>query len=831
MKVCILPTASSFSNSIGGVNRVVRDLTTQLPQYGIEVIDDPDQADTIHCHALAWHPNVGTYSNHGIWADPQTPGAIAANEIIYRLLVGAKVVTSVAEHTTHIYRAKLNIQPRIIRNGVDITKLQSIPQNTSVPTFLWAKNNMVPPNDPKSALWLARQMPHAQFLFTLASTGPIPANVKVIGLQEYDNMLQIIANSSVLIATTKEQFSVQVIEALAMGKPILGFDWGGTPEVVRNGYNGYLAPAPKFGDNEWPLLHEAAELILQQYPRLSDSARESSLDYDWSKIIPQYIRCYEDAKPTKPKIAVSIIITCYNLEKYIEEAVQSALGQNFTYPYEIIIVDDCSQDGSRKILHSLRKKHRKLKLIFNDENMRAGPSRNEGIRHARGEYIVCLDGDDTIPPDFIATLYDAISRDRSIGIAYGDFHLFGEQRGTVRCQDWNFSKLIRGNLLGCCNMFRKVAWERCGGYKNINPSWEDYELWLNIGKHGYDGIHVDTHFNYRIRNTGRNIESQGQEARLRAIVNACHPELYPCSIGIVIPCYKQKEYLPDAIRSLQEQRYQDFRAVIVDDGAHQNLSEVIPNDDHRFKLIELDNNQGLPAARNRGIELLDTEYILPLDADDALTPDTLGQMLKIQDATIEPLIVYGDIIPFWNDGTEVKVSLEDYDFGRLLAHSIIPATAMYPREAWEKVGGYDELMRDGYEDWDFHIRLGLIGVCGHRIRRSILKYRQREGTMRDVLEKDKQKLQSVLDYLRKKHHNLYQGARPVGCCGERLPMYGHTVSQGKSTVILRYTKNRIAPQVIFAGSRQYTFSANKREFSVLDTDVDTLMRTGWFERA
>ena len=831
MKVCLLPQASTFTNTIGGVNRVVSDLTQQLPKYGVDVVDNPDDADIRHCHALSWHPQVDIYTNHGVWDNPVQDYEIAANDIIYRLLVAARVVTSVAEHTTRIYKNRLNVNPRVIRNGVDIEKLQSMPQDTSgKPVFLWAKNNMSGPNDPTPALWLARQMPDAQFIFTMAPSGRIPANVKVIGLQEYEDMLQIIANSSVLIATTKEQFSVQVVEALAMGKPILGFNWGGTPEVVHNGYNGYLAPAPRVYDQEWPLLHAAAERILQQYSNLSAGARESSLGYDWGRIIPQYIQCYEDALP-KHDVEVSIVITCHNLEQYIEEAVLSALNQNFDLPYEIIVVDDLSQDNSRKILRSLQRKHKELQIILNSTNMRAGPSRNEGIKQARGEYIVCLDGDDTIPPDFIGSLHNIISSDRSIGIAYGGFNLFGEQRGTVRCQEWNFDKLKRGNLLGCCNMFRRVAWERCGGYKNINPSWEDYELWLNIGAHGYDGAYVPgTYFNYRIRNTGRNVESQGQEARLRAIVNACHPNLYLCQVGVVIPCYKQKEYLPDAIKSLQDQSLQDFRVVIVDDGGHQNLREVIPNDDHRFSLIELENNVGLPAARNRGIEHLHTEYIIPLDADDMLLPKALREMLKVQNSTIDPLLVYGDIVPFWDNGSETSVTLDAYNFDALLARNIVPATAMYPRESWQRMGGYDESMRNGYEDWDFNIRLGLTGVCGHKISTPVLKYRQHDGTMRDILEKDTGKRQSVLDYLRKKHHNIYEGVRPVGCCDqEHIGIHGKEVR--RSATILRYTKNKIAQQVIFVGSNMYTFSASKREFPVVEKDIPELMKLGWFEHA
>ncbi len=296
MKVCILPQASSFTSTVGGVLRVVSDLTKWLPTYGIEVIDDPNLADIVHCHALAWYPQCSVYTNHGIWKNPILPHEIAANEVIYRLLTSAKIVTSVSQHATSIYKDRLNIKPRIIRNGVDLKYLQSIEQHLSdTPVFLWAKNNMTPPNDPRPALWLAKQLPQCRFIFTFAPVGRIPPNVTVIGLQPYEKMLQIIADSSVLIATTNEQFSVQVIEALTMGKPVLGFHWGGTAEVIRSGHNGYLAISPSSTDTEWPYLLEGANYILADYANISADAEESAKDYDWNKIIPQYIQCYEDA--------------------------------------------------------------------------------------------------------------------------------------------------------------------------------------------------------------------------------------------------------------------------------------------------------------------------------------------------------------------------------------------------------------------------------------------------------------------------------------------------------------------------------------------------------
>lgn len=111
---------------------------------------------------------------------------------------------------------------------------------------------------------------------------------------------------------------------------------------------------------------------------------------------------------------VSIVITAYNVEKYIEQAVRSALGQTFE-EIECIVVDDCSTDSTPHILSRLAGKNEKIKIIRNEANIGAGASRRIGIEAATGEYILLLDGDDWIEKDFISALHrKAIETDAEI---------------------------------------------------------------------------------------------------------------------------------------------------------------------------------------------------------------------------------------------------------------------------------------------------------------------------------------------------------------------------------------------------------------------------------
>lgn len=109
---------------------------------------------------------------------------------------------------------------------------------------------------------------------------------------------------------------------------------------------------------------------------------------------------------------VSIVITAYNVEKWIKETVGSVCRQSCK-EIEIIIVEDCSTDNTRKELATLSDK--RIEILYNEKNIGAGASRRRGIEKAKGEYILLLDGDDLIKEDFIEELYrKAIEQDADI---------------------------------------------------------------------------------------------------------------------------------------------------------------------------------------------------------------------------------------------------------------------------------------------------------------------------------------------------------------------------------------------------------------------------------
>lgn len=112
----------------------------------------------------------------------------------------------------------------------------------------------------------------------------------------------------------------------------------------------------------------------------------------------------------------SIIVPAYNVEKYIEEAIKSVLAQEFE-DYELILIDDCSTDNTKNILEKYKSKTTKVYSTTKNTGTAAGP-RNVGLKHARGEYIIFLDGDDKLYNSKVLGKIDKLIAEETYDVVY-----------------------------------------------------------------------------------------------------------------------------------------------------------------------------------------------------------------------------------------------------------------------------------------------------------------------------------------------------------------------------------------------------------------------------
>jgi glycosyltransferase involved in cell wall biosynthesis len=197
---------------------------------------------------------------------------------------------------------------------------------------------------------------------------------------------------------------------------------------------------------------------------------------------------------------VSIIIPCYNDSEFIEKAVFSALNQTYSN-IEVIVVDDGSNVKTKAVLKMLETKITKL---ISQENQGQSIARNNGIREAKGEYILNLDSDDFFEPDFCLKAVNKFQEDEAIKIVTCLANRFSKKRTidifTPRGGDIN-NFLFANSALGS-SMFKRKDWEFCGGYEEKLPilGFEDWEFYIQLLKQGgYVYVINEILFNYQIR--------------------------------------------------------------------------------------------------------------------------------------------------------------------------------------------------------------------------------------------------------------------------------------------------------------------------------------------
>lgn len=249
----------------------------------------------------------------------------------------------------------------------------------------------------------------------------------------------------------------------------------------------------------------------------------------------------------------------------------------------------------------------------------------------------------------------------------------------------------------------------------------------------------------------------------------------PPAISVIVPCYNYGKFLPDCLNSLigghtslgqhPGQSFQSFEVIVVDDGSTDRTPSIVEpyvNGWMGIRYIRQE-NKGLPAALNTGIQSALGKYITVLSADDMREPWSLSELYAAIIAN-PGKVIYDNPTEF-RDGNRVSEwELPEYDFDKLLQRNLMHAGILYPRAAWETVGGYSEKMRHGREDWHFNVALGKAGFCGYKIPRSGYLYR-REGHNRSQGNAGNEWRQYFVIKMREEFPDLYAGERTMSCCG------------------------------------------------------------------
>jgi glycosyltransferase involved in cell wall biosynthesis len=226
-------------------------------------------------------------------------------------------------------------------------------------------------------------------------------------------------------------------------------------------------------------------------------------------------------------------------------------------------------------------------------------------------------------------------------------------------------------------------------------------------------------------------------------------------ISVVIPCYNQAHFLNDSMRSVLEQTYRNWECIIVNDGSPDD-TETIAQDwckkDDRFAYLYKQNG-GLSSARNAGINVAKGDYILTLDADDKYEKTFLSKGVEILNNNKKIGIVSSWGYRFVGTVYSELFKPDGKNLDDFLFKNAAIGTSLFRKQCWLEVNGYDETMKNGYEDWEFYIRVSKNRWETSIIEEPLFFYRQRNNSMRNIAvsQFDPQ----LKFYIFNKHKELY----------------------------------------------------------------------------
>jgi len=190
-------------------------------------------------------------------------------------------------------------------------------------------------------------------------------------------------------------------------------------------------------------------------------------------------------------------------------------------------------------------------------------------------------------------------------------------------------------------------------------------------------------------------------------------------VSVIIPYWGDyKKYLQECIESVENQTFKNIEVIIVD-----------------YKT-------DLPSARNEGIKKAKGNYILPLDVDDKIEPTFIEKCLQANcDIVSTSQREFGD-------SQIVNLIHQNPTYEDFLTGNRICGCSLFKRKIWEDIRGYDENMKEGYEDWDFWLRALKKGYKVKTIQEPLYLYRKHGKSMVDEAIEKHEKLKS---YILNKH--------------------------------------------------------------------------------
>lgn len=196
------------------------------------------------------------------------------------------------------------------------------------------------------------------------------------------------------------------------------------------------------------------------------------------------------SRPLSRRPRVSVVVPCYNYARFLAAAVGSVTSQTGV-DVDVLIIDDCSTDGTRRLAESLAEKDQRIRVVVHGRNVGHIATFNEGIASAEGDYLVLLSADDLLTPGSLARATALLEAHPSVGFVYGSAVLFerepvppardADDGWTIwNGRDWIEERCGIGSNAACSPevVMRTSLQHQIGEYRPQLPHTADMEMWL-----------------------------------------------------------------------------------------------------------------------------------------------------------------------------------------------------------------------------------------------------------------------------------------------------------------------------------------------------------------
>lgn len=181
---------------------------------------------------------------------------------------------------------------------------------------------------------------------------------------------------------------------------------------------------------------------------------------------------------------VSVLLPCYNAERFVEETMDSLLNQTYTN-FEIVAINDCSTDSTLQILNRLAEKDSRIKVFNNEKNLKLIKTLNHGIDLCKGEYIARMDADDIALPERLEKEVRFLNENKDYDIVSTQFATFrtGSSKTSLHTNPTKYEELqayvlFKSGICHPASMIRKRLFTELGlRFEEEYLHVEDYALW------------------------------------------------------------------------------------------------------------------------------------------------------------------------------------------------------------------------------------------------------------------------------------------------------------------------------------------------------------------